>query len=490
MVFMASVQFLYFRIGDKYVHICKELKESLKKTLWAIFAFVIIMVLFAIGVVIFLAKYYSGNATIGEIAQIGTFLTVFTVLMIAFLTPVIRFCILMIRHIRTEIGFYRFFRLFNSQNMMFNMQILTLYIQLKAWMQGTILLGYFIPMTVTYLGICVCFIAKRFLCLFRHFYLAQKILLGILFSLHLILSLLYLSLVLDNDKERPVKICEFVFIYILIVTNNGDWYRDKHLAKPRKYVRFSGALGLPLLNSAALAVALKLKADTGKQPLDLRLIVLISGSVFLFGWFVIQMSAYWLDKEEKIKEAFTQIKDPDPDQVLSTDPEMCELIQERLDRLLHAQQCQWEKQDLVFHQFWRCSKPHCCTMRKVLKHMANCKNSTSCQVKHCASSRRIMSKWEEGYIWSYKPKLIQEQLELLQHADRCQCKKQEFSQWSCSRPHCATMGKVLKHIKEDCNCQAGTSCQVKHCASSRRIISENKGYVWSYIATEESSTEV
>ncbi|XP_048827240.1 uncharacterized protein LOC125705004 isoform X2 [Brienomyrus brachyistius] len=81
-------------------------------------------------------------------------------------------------------------------------------------------------------------------------------------------------------------------------------------AKPRKYVYLSGTFTLPLLNSVGLAVALKLKAETGKQPLDLRLIVLISGSVFIFSCLIIQMSAYWLEKKTKIKEKFAIFRDP------------------------------------------------------------------------------------------------------------------------------------------------------------------------------------
>nr|XP_023648145.1 CREB-binding protein-like [Paramormyrops kingsleyae] len=80
-----------------------------------------------------------------------------------------------------------------------------------------------------------------------------------------------------------------------------------------------------------------------------------------------------------------------------------------------------------------------------------------------------------------KPKLIQERLELLKHADWCQWLKEQHScLWSCSRPDCDTMRKVLEHMTL---CKADTSCQVKHCASSRRIISENKDYRWLYIAS-------
>nr|XP_023666314.1 uncharacterized protein LOC111843187 [Paramormyrops kingsleyae] len=246
--------------------------------------------------------------------------------------------------------------------------------------------------------------------------------------LHLILSFLYLSLILQNDKGRPVKICEFLFIYILtVIWLFQFWLRQHFLVKPRKYVYFSGAFGLPLVNSLALAVALQLKADTGKQSLDLRLIVLISGSVFLFSWFVIQMSAFCLAKKEKIKrqlglvdrlqdaelelmclggnsvpfwqpygegtghrtqQQVLQAGMPDPSAHLGKR----KLIQERLFLLQHARECQQHKQ--TKREEWSCSRPQCRTMRKVLKHMDSCQAGITCQVKHCASSRLIISHWE------------------------------------------------------------------------------------------------
>nr|XP_023697611.1 uncharacterized protein LOC111859304 isoform X2 [Paramormyrops kingsleyae] len=403
MIVMAFIQFIFFR----YIYSLswRETQGKLKKTQWAISVFLIIMVLVTIGVGVFLAKHFSGRAETRE------FLTIFSVSMIALLIPFVGLVILLILYLRSpaeikERVFLRIFGLFRSLNMMFNMQILTFYMQLIAWMQVTFLLGYFVPIAVASLGMCACFIAKIFLHSFRHFYLAQKILLGIFFILHLIFSFLYLSLILENDKGRPAKMCEFLFIYILTVTNNVRSCRTEYLAKPRKYVYFSGAFGLPLVNSVALAVALKFKADTGKPPLDLRLIVLISGSVFLFSWLVIQMYANYLARKVIIKEAFTQIKDPEPDQP--------ELIQERLLLLRHTDECQWEKQ--AYRALWRCTRPHCHTMRKVLKHMTHCQAGTSCQVKHCASTCRIISHSEnctehdcpiclplknEGYRWHY-----------------------------------------------------------------------------------------
>nr|XP_023663969.1 uncharacterized protein LOC111842002 [Paramormyrops kingsleyae] len=192
---------------------------------------------------------------------------------------------------------------------LFTMLFLAIYSQILAWMNNTIKLEYAILIAVAALGICACIMIKDYFLYYEgkrlegFYYFAQKILLGIFFMLHLILNFLNLSVILENDKGRLLKICEFVFVYFLTITTLFVLFeRDNLLAKPRKYVYFSGTFGLPLVNSLALAVVLKLKADTGKQPLDLRLTVLISGSVILFGWFVIAMSAYWLDKKGKIKK--------------------------------------------------------------------------------------------------------------------------------------------------------------------------------------------
>ncbi|XP_048827206.1 uncharacterized protein LOC125704992 isoform X1 [Brienomyrus brachyistius] len=272
--------------------------------------FLVITVSFIIAVSVYLAKY--SDLTLKE--QLATFSTLllFPVVMVLFPVGLGVFRIIRFRRMGRTVRLRDILVIvgdFLYDPALFNMLFLAIYSQLFAWMNNTFKLEYSIPIAVAALGICACMIIKDYLLhheektLEGFYYFVHKILLGIFFILHLILSFLYLSVILENDKGRPVKTCEFVLIYILTVTTLFVfWEREHLLAKPRKYVYFSGAFGLPLLNSVALAVALKLKADTGKQPLDLRLIVLISGSVFLFGWFVIEMSAYWLDEKEKIIE--------------------------------------------------------------------------------------------------------------------------------------------------------------------------------------------
>ncbi|XP_048827351.1 uncharacterized protein LOC125705064 [Brienomyrus brachyistius] len=307
MIFM-FVLFLIFRIVDMVVWRIYP-KEKYEKILayiagitGVIFLFVLASSIIAVSV--FLAKFSAAAWK----EQLGTFfiLLVFPIFMILF--PGVLWVIhsrRMERPVQLR-GILVIMFDFMYNHKLFNMLFLIIYSQLFTWISNTFKLEYSIPIAVAALGMCACIIIKDYL-LYREetrlegfYYFAQKVLLGIFFMLHLILCCLYLNVILENDKGRPVKICELVFIYILSVTFLFRfWIRQDFLAEPRKYIYFSGTFGLPLLNSVALAVALKIKADTGKQPLDLRLIVLISGSVFLFGCFVIEMSAYWMAKNEK-----------------------------------------------------------------------------------------------------------------------------------------------------------------------------------------------
>ncbi|XP_023697609.2 uncharacterized protein [Paramormyrops kingsleyae] len=293
-----------------------------------------IMVSSIIAVSVYLAKYHS-DAAWKE--QLGTMLSMLMIPVLLILFPV-GFSVFWIIHSRRTTGkvdleeICLIWLYFMYDPTLSNILFLAIYSQLFAWMQNTLILGYSIAVAVAAVGICACLFVRDFLLhyldkpLEGFYYLAQKILLGIFFMLHLILSFLNLSVILENDKGLPVKMCEFVFIYILtVVSSFKDWLQDESLAKPRKYAYFSGAFGLPLVNSVALAVVLILKADTGKQPLDLRLIVLISGSVFLFGWLVIQMSAYCLAQKKKLTKVFALLqihKDLEPEQRLHDSHEM------------------------------------------------------------------------------------------------------------------------------------------------------------------------
>ncbi|XP_048827190.1 uncharacterized protein LOC125704985 isoform X2 [Brienomyrus brachyistius] len=322
--------------------------------------FLVIMASSIIAVSAFLIQYHS-DAAWKE--QFGTFVTMLVVPVLMVLLP-LGFGIFWMIHSRSTTGkvdlrdILLIGVLFMYHPLFFNMLFLTIYSQLCAWMQNTFILDISIPIAVAALGLSACIYIQEFLCAYDvplkgFYYFALKILLWICFMLHLILSLLFLSLIQENDK-----------------------------AKPHKYLYLSGVFALPLLNSVALAVALKFKTDTGKQPLDLRLIVLMSGSLFLFVWLVIQISAYCLAKKEKIMEELHLVErhqDPEPDQ-----PKLLEL-------LWHACECQDYKQ--ANKEVWWCSLPQCRSMRKVLDHMAQCQAGTSCQVKHCTSYCQIISHW-------------------------------------------------------------------------------------------------
>nr|XP_023659799.1 CREB-binding protein-like [Paramormyrops kingsleyae] len=145
--------------------------------------------------------------------------------------------------------------------------------------------------------------------------------------------------------------------------------------------------------------------------------------------------------------------------------------------------CQQRKQ--TNREEWSCSRPQCRTMRKVLKHMDNCQAGMTCQVKHCTSSCQIISHWKNcmqddcpvcmpsnnmnNDTDSGKLELIQVLLLLLLHAQECQQREQaNGEEWSCSRPQCCSMRKVLKHMTQ---CQSGMTCQEYLCALACQLIS-------------------
>ncbi|GIX98718.1 CREB-binding protein [Caerostris darwini] len=69
-----------------------------------------------------------------------------------------------------------------------------------------------------------------------------------------------------------------------------------------------------------------------------------------------------------------------------------------------------------------------------------------------------------------KRRLIQLQLVIIMHADKCRSNDNQLSgeSTSCSLPVCATMKRVLSHMT---TCQNGKQCTVPHCACSSQIIS-------------------
>ncbi|XP_023658247.2 uncharacterized protein [Paramormyrops kingsleyae] len=290
------------------------------------FLFLVFIAVAMIVFSVFLQTYSLDTA--GKVQQ-RNYISEFTIPMIMALFPFVStvFLIIFLRTGKVKLGnILQFWALFIYDPAFFNLLCLAFYHEFFAWMYNAFMLEYLIPITVSILGICVCLALRPYEDLQRFYYLAEKMLLGILFMLQLILSFQYVNFILGGKKEQHVRMAEYTLIYSLAVTSCfDDWLQNDLFRKPRSFLYVSGAFGFPLVNSVALAVLSKQKEDTGEQSLDLRLIVFLSESFFLIAWFVLQVSSYSMREKQRIKEAFAFLQrheGTEPDQRPHDDQEM------------------------------------------------------------------------------------------------------------------------------------------------------------------------
>ncbi|XP_048856558.1 uncharacterized protein LOC125723806 isoform X2 [Brienomyrus brachyistius] len=182
---------------------------------------------------------------------------------------------------------------------------LAVYNQLITLVHNVFISGYFLVIVIVPSLMFASFVAEVYMHSWRHFYVSQRILLVIVFPFYLIISAQYVSLTLEDDKERLVKLARYTFIYSSTFTSFfDDFLRFRLLDRPRILLYWFGSVSLPLVNSIALAVVLILKADTGKRSLDLQVVVFFSASSILFSWFLIKITEYWMDRKKEIKQSF------------------------------------------------------------------------------------------------------------------------------------------------------------------------------------------
>ncbi|XP_069037841.1 uncharacterized protein [Lepisosteus oculatus] len=129
----------------------------------------------------------------------------------------------------------------------------------------------------------------------------------VIFSMVLfVLSLLYLASVLDTLRGGPALMCEVLFLWILAV---GTVFTEEDEDGVLMWIFFLGILGLPLVNSTALATDLILKATKGYRAVkDLRLVVVPCESLFVICGVVRLMYNYYKNNKPRIKGKLSTLR--------------------------------------------------------------------------------------------------------------------------------------------------------------------------------------
>ncbi|KAG7455333.1 hypothetical protein MATL_G00255510 [Megalops atlanticus] len=158
---------------------------------------------------------------------------------------------------------------------------------------GALNFEYFAVIMIPTLAIFVIAVLKPW-CMVRNKN-AYYCLRGIVFLLHIVTVFWFLDVTQDSYRESPGLMAMIAYLYTLAAIS-GFRHRTNLPEIPHSIVYMFGVTGMIVVNSVTVAVELIQKAKKGYRTVeDLRIILLPCESLFVIGWFTLQIYALCME---------------------------------------------------------------------------------------------------------------------------------------------------------------------------------------------------